>query len=96
MSGTVETILRRERDEAFAVLAEIRASAIALVEAIERLGLRVLVAGWNGEGRPIAERFGPHPDELCVNLPTNCGTVYAIDKATVAAREALGQKDTAA
>ena len=67
---------------------------IDLVEAVERLGIRETVAGWNGENRPELQRFGPHPDNLLAVIPTNCGTVCAIDKATVDARKALG-KDAA-
>ncbi len=67
----------------------LKTAATDLVAAVDRLNLRQIVAGWNGEDLPEAQRFGPHHDELGVRLPTNCGTVYAIDRATEAARAAI-------
>jgi hypothetical protein len=55
----------------------------ALVEAVRRLNLRELVAGWNGENRADGP-YEPHPDKLGVTLRTNAGTVYAIDTALAA------------
>jgi hypothetical protein len=54
----------------------------ALVEAVRRLGLRELVAGWNGEDRE--KPYTPHPSGLGVTLKTTCGVVYAIDAALAA------------
>ena len=54
----------------------------ALVGAVERLGLRDLVAAWNGEGLP--KQYAPHPDRLKATIPTTCGVIYAIDAALAA------------
>ena len=54
----------------------------ALVEAVSALGLRKLVAGWNGEDRE--NPYPPHPPRLGVTLKTNAGAVYAIDAALAA------------
>lgn len=51
----------------------------ALVEAVEALKLRDLVAGWNGEGRDTP--YAPHPPHLWAKITTTCGVVYAIDAA---------------
>lgn len=51
----------------------------ALIEAVNGLGLRALVAGWNGEGRD--RPYTPHKSELGATIKTTCGTVYAIDAA---------------
>jgi hypothetical protein len=61
----------------------------ALVEAVTRLGLRVLVAGWNGEGRDTP--YQPHPPRTRVTIPTTCGVVYAIDAALAAFRAKGGE-----
>lgn len=55
---------------------------MALVEAVSALGLRKLVAGWNGEDRE--NPHPPHPPRLGVTLKTNAGAVYAIDAALAA------------
>lgn len=51
----------------------------ALVEAVEKLGLRKLVAGWNGEDRDTP--YTPHPSHLWAKINTTCGVVYEIDAA---------------
>ena len=51
----------------------------ALVDAVARLGLRELVAGWNGEGKE--KPYAPHPDRLKAKIETTCGVIYAIDAA---------------
>ena len=51
-----------------------------LIKAVNELGLRDLVAGWNGENREDGP-LEPHPNNLGVTLKTNAGTVYAIDAA---------------
>lgn len=56
--------------------------ARALAEAVQKLGLRELVAGWDGEESDTP--FEPHPANLGVVLKTKTGTVYAIDAATTA------------
>jgi hypothetical protein len=61
----------------------------ALIEAVDKLGLRSLVAGWNGEGRD--KPFEPHPARLKVTLKTNCGTVYQIDALVERLRAKLGE-----
>ena len=57
----------------------------ALVEAVELLGFRRLVAGWNGEGLEIP--YTPHEPRLGVRLSVTAGTVYAIDAALAAIKE---------
>lgn len=61
-----------------------------LYRAVDGLGLRAIVAGWNGEGRDDGPN-DPHHPELRVNLPTNAGTVYAIDAATIYALDHLAK-----
>ena len=51
----------------------------ALVKAVEKLGLRELVAGWNGENKD--EPYAPHPPCLGATIKTTCGVVYEIDAA---------------
>lgn len=51
----------------------------ALIEAANGLGLRALVAGWNGEG--LDRPYTPHKNHLSATIKTTCGTVYAIDAA---------------
>jgi hypothetical protein len=58
------------------------AAAEKMTEAIDKLDLRNLVAGWNGEGREVP--YTPHPSSLGVSLKTNAGTVYALDAARAA------------
>lgn len=80
LSGKADTL------ETICFLADFRATATAPLiaaledarEALERLGLRELVAGWNGENRPDGP-YEPHPAKLGVTLRTNAGTVYEID-----------------
>lgn len=57
----------------------------ALVAAVELLGLRRLVAGWNGEG--LETPYTPHEPKLGVRLSVTAGTVYAIDAALAAFKE---------
>jgi DNA-binding transcriptional ArsR family regulator len=78
---------RAERAEA--ALATARADAVkvkALVDAVEQLGLRSLVAGWNGEGRE--KPYPPHPETLIAIIKTTCGTVYAVDAALARIKDA--------
>jgi hypothetical protein len=63
-------------------------SARALLAQVDKLTLRPLVAGWNGEGRKDGPNE-PHPNGLIVTLPTTAGVVYAIDAAAEALRRAL-------
>tara|TARA_R110000851_G_scaffold5046_1_gene21066 strand:- start:412 stop:897 length:486 start_codon:yes stop_codon:yes gene_type:complete len=63
--------------------------AVALLNAVDALDFRRLVAGWNGENRE--GDWEPHPEKLGVTLKTNAGLVYAIDQATEALR-ALSEK----
>lgn len=66
-----------------------RCAALAqLLEAVDALGLRQLVAGWNGENRSDGP-YEPHPPKLGVTLRTNAGHVYALDFAAENARTAL-------
>lgn len=68
MSDELQELVRIKRDYA------------ELVASVQRLGIRNLVAGWNGEN----QKDGPydhHPSDLGVNLKTNCGIIYAIDDA---------------
>ena len=51
----------------------------ALVKAVEKLGLRELVAGWNGENKD--KPYAPHPPSLGATIKTTCGVVYEIDAA---------------
>ena len=65
-----------------------RAREARLLAAVDALGLRQLVAGWNGENRPDGP-YEPHPRKLGVTLRTNAGQVYDLDAAAEAARAAL-------
>ena len=69
-----------------------RQAMLDLIDEIDRLGLRQIVAGWNGEGLEDGPN-DPHHPELRVTLPTNAGTVYAIDAAVERARLALAGDD---
>lgn len=51
----------------------------ALIEAATALGVRAMVAGWNGEGRE--HPYTPHPSRLGATIKTTCGAVYALDAA---------------
>jgi hypothetical protein len=60
-----------------------------LVEAKALAGVRGIVAGWNGEGKPDGP-YKRHPKSLGATLPkTNCGAVYELDDALQAARAFL-------
>ena len=68
-----------------------RSALIAqLVEAVNKLGLRNLVAGWNGENKADGP-YEPHQRRLGVTLRTNAGTVYDIDAALTALAAARGE-----
>ena len=56
----------------------------ALVKAVEKLGLRELVAGWNGENKD--KPYAPHPPSLGATIKTTCGVVYEVDAAIRAAQ----------
>jgi hypothetical protein len=71
------------RDRIVAVL-----DAVANAAALKNV--RSLVAGWNGEGKPGAP-FERHPGRLGARIETNCGAVYALDEALVAARALLAE-----
>jgi len=64
--------------------------AAGLLAAVDTLGLRTLVAGWNGENRPDGPHE-PHPRKLGVTLRSNTGQVYDIDEAAEALRAYLEQ-----
>ena len=64
------------------------AEAGRLLAAVDALGLRELVAGWNGENREDGP-YEPHPSRLGVTLRTNAGRVYELDAAAEAARAPL-------
>jgi hypothetical protein len=99
-----DTIARlvAERDEARALTLRqneyLTNAALAMVsartmldrtlKAIEPLGLRTLVAGWNGEGRDGGP-YARHPDQLGVTLPTTAGVVYRLDAIASQARSSL-------
>lgn len=68
------------------------AATQALIAAVDKLGLRALVSGWNGEQRADGP-YEPHPNRLGVTLRTNAGTVYAIDKAIEAVRAHLQETE---
>ncbi len=75
-------------------IAEQLAEALrALVEAKALSGVRDLVAGWNGENRPVPYKER-HPARLGATLPkTNCGAVYALDEAMQTACKSLSAYD---
>lgn len=90
------------RQDARAILAAVLPMVLAgprealgrMIDAKALSGVRELVAGWNGEEqpKPYNER---HPAELGATLPkTNCGAVYELDEAMVAARSVLSHLDT--
>jgi hypothetical protein len=65
-----------------------------LVDARALSGVREIVAGWNGEGRPEGP-YPRHDARLGAQLPkTNCGAVYELDEAMRAARQALSRSST--
>lgn len=67
------------------IVRQLRAERDALRNACQPLGLRSLVAGWNGEGRD--DGYAPHPPQLGVTLKTTAGVVYAIDAAIPTTQE---------
>jgi len=70
----------------------LREAATRLVDAKALAGVRGLVAGWNGEGKPNGP-YERHPPRLGATLPkTNCGDVYELDEAMQALRAALEPK----
>lgn len=71
--------LHGEVNDAVSALAIERAKVAKLVEAAKALGLRELVAGWNGEGKD--KPYTPHPAHLWATIKTTCGVVYALDAA---------------
>jgi hypothetical protein len=72
--------------------AELVAALDALVNAKALSGVREQVAGWNGEHLPDDKRYGAHPSNLGATLPkTNCGAVYELDDAMVAAHAILAK-----
>jgi hypothetical protein len=58
----------------------LRAEVARLRDGIRKLGLRELVAGWNGEG--LEKPYKPHAPHLQCNLKTTCGVVYELDALT--------------
>jgi hypothetical protein len=78
--------------EACNMHAELVAALDALVNAKALSGVREQVAGWNGEHLPDDKRYGAHPSKLGATLPkTNCGAVYELDDAMVAAHAILAK-----
>lgn len=75
-------------------LEEVTGALDRLVNAKAIGGVRELVAGWNGEGRPDGP-YPRHDNRLGATLPkTNCGQIYELDDAMQAARAALSEKET--
>lgn len=78
--------------------AQMAAAAPDLLEALDALvnakalkDVRGIVAGWNGEGKEDGP-YERHPNGLGAILPkTNCGAVYALDEAMIAARAAISK-----
>lgn len=64
-----------------------------LWNAVANLGIRSLVAGWNGEGQEGGHFNHRHPLQLGATLKTTCGVIYEIDKASIAARAALSVEE---
>ena len=79
----------QQRARAEALEAALQA-ADELARAVDGLGARKLVAGWNGEARETP--YPPHPRRIKATLQTTCGVVYDIDAALAAyrARRATG------
>lgn len=71
--------------ESETALAAERAKTAKLVEAGKALGLREIVAGWNGEGKE--KPYIPHPAHLWATIKTTCGAVYALDAAITEASQ---------
>ena len=64
----------------------------AIIGAQALVGVRDLVAGWNGENRPEGPHVSRAPDSLGAILPpTTCGAVYALDEAMQRGRELLAK-----
>ena len=81
-----DVILAHEaRKDAETALAAERAKVAKLVEAGKALGLREIVAGWNGEGKE--KPYTPHPAHLRATIKTTCGAVYALDTAITEASQ---------
>ena len=57
-----------------------------LLACVDKLGIRKLVAGWHGEGKPDGP-YPPHPKSLGCKLDTNCGLVVMLDRAAEALRK---------
>ena len=74
-----------------AQLADAKARAAKLVETVDALGLRKIVAGWNGKNRDDGP-YEPHPSKLGVMLRTTVGHVYAIDRETEAVRALIKEQ----
>lgn len=74
--------LREETKLASAFVEEAR----ELLACVDKLGLRKLVAGWHGEGKPDGP-YPPHPKDLGCKLDTKCGLVVLIDRAAEALRK---------
>lgn len=70
---------------------DLLAALRGLVEAKTLSGVRGLVAGWNGEGKP-GSPYPRHPSNLGATLPkTTCGAVYELDEALTRARAAIAK-----
>lgn len=75
------------RDE----IEQLREALSRVVNAEALAGVRGIVAGWNGDGKPDGP-YKRHHRELGATLPkTNCGAVYALDEALEAARSLLNK-----
>lgn len=71
----------------------LRAIVSRLANARALAGVREIVAGWNGEGKPDGP-YERHQSRLGATLPkTDCGAVYELDEALTDARLALAQED---
>lgn len=87
----VEQMLAREAQQARVTALE--AALRRLVDARALSGVREIVAGWNGEGRPDGP-YPRHDARLGAQLPkTNCGQVYELDEAMTAARASLSSTE---
>ena len=83
-----------EKTEALeARLTALEAALRRLVDARALSGVREIVAGWNGEGRPDGP-YPRHDARLGAQLPkTNCGAIYELDEAMTAARASLSSTE---
>ena len=66
-------------EAAEAEVTALHAKVARLEGLVNALGIREMVAGWNGEGKD--EHYTPHPAGLGVTIKTTCGVVYALDAA---------------